>query len=475
MKTPVEIGDVIDLKIEDMNNQGEGIGRYKGYAVFVPGAITGEKARCRVISTKKSYCRATILEQEYFSSERVTPFCRYYEECGGCQLQHLSYEGQLKFKQKRVVDSIEKIGKIHPGTYELLPILKMDNPWFYRNKIQLPVRDGGGYAELGFYKKGSHQLVGIDSCMIQDKRGNMALNEVRKIINKYNFPAYNEREHSGLLRHVVIRVGVFTGEIHLVFVTRKNEFPFRKRITAELSEKIPGLVGITHNINPGRTNVILGDKDKTIWGRSYVRDRLGDLEFNISPRAFYQVNSYQAERLYKRSVEISGIKDDYKNSFEDKQVVDAYSGIGTMTLFFASYAEKVVGMEVVEDAVRDAEENAMLNGLMERTEFYQGEVEKLLPELSNKNKLDPGIIIFDPPRKGCEESFLKEVLKCYPEKIVYISCNPSTLARDLDLIVNEKNKNITGGSTAYELKKVQPVDMFPHTIHVETIALLELA
>lgn len=474
MELPVKVDDIIELRIEDLNNKGEGAGKYKGYTVFVPGALPGEMLKCRIISTKKNYSRGVLYHLKESSPQRIEPTCQYYNErCGGCQLQHLSYEGQLNFKENKVKNDMWKIGKIAPETYKFLPIISMDIPWNYRNKIQLPVREINGKTKMGFFKKSSHELVEVDSCLIQEKNGNKALKEVKKIVGKYQISPYNEKNHKGLLRHIVIRVGTFTGEVQLVFVTRQNKFPDRKKIVAELSEKIPGLVGIIHNINPDKTNVVMGEKEKTIWGRPYLRDKLGKLKFNISPRAFYQVNAYQAKRLYEKSLEIvRENNDDLVEGF--KKVIDAYCGIGTIALYFALYAREVIGVEEIEEAIKDAEANAGLNNLDDKVTFYQGKVEEILPSLEKSEEKLPELIVLDPPRKGCDPQFIDTILDFLPWKILYISCNPSTLSRDLNLLLNswKENKSIEEPKN-YDLKYIQPVDMFPHTIHVECIALLE--
>ena len=462
---PVKVGDKITVDIDDMNHQGEGIGRYEGFAIFVPEALPGEEVNCEVISTKKNYARALIIEIKTSSKDRVSPPCPYYKDCGGCQLQHLSYEGQLKFKEKQVKENLEKIGGIDSREYEFLPIMGMKHPWNYRNKIQLPVRKIGNETEVGFFKKRSHNLIPVDYCMIQDERGNLALKKVREILQNYDVPPYDETKHEGLLRHVIIRVGANTGEILIIFVTKENKFPNKKKIIKELEDKMPDLVGIIHNINQKHTNVILGNEQKTIWGRSYLKDKLGNLEFKISPGAFYQVNSYQAEKLYDKSVDLSCI-DASSHNKTNKLVLDAYCGIGTIALNFARYADEVIGMEVVKDAVNDARENAKINGLDKNAEFWHGKVEEIIYELREHKEQEPEIVVVDPPRKGCDKDFLQALLDLKPQKIIYISCNPSTLARDLNLLVSSDK-------TKYHVKTVQPVDMFPHSIHVEAVMLIE--
>ncbi len=461
--TPVSKGDNIALEIEDMNHQGEGLGRYEGFTVFVPGALPGENVSCEVISVKKNYARAFIKDINMSSKERVKPPCPYYDKCGGCQLQHLSYQGQLRFKEKQVKDSLEKIGKIDLGEVEFLPILGMKTPWNYRNKIQLPVREFENNVEIGFFKQNSHELVPVEHCMIQDEKGNKALTKVKELIKKYELSPYDERDKKGLLRHVVIRIGINTDEVLLIFVTSKNQFPHRKRIVAELIEAIPGIIGIVHNINDRDTNVILGEKNKTIWGRPYLFDKLEGLKFKISPGAFYQINAYQSGKLYNKSVELSGVE-----YGEDKRVLDAYSGIGTIALFFSLYTSDtsdVLGLEVVPEAVEAAVENARINNLDKKVSFWEGKVEDLIYEYIDDftNKPKPDIFVLDPPRKGCDRRFLDAILELKPEKVIYISCNPSTLARDLNILS-------TGD---YKLKTVQPVDMFPQTVHIEAVVLIE--
>ncbi|UMZ74527.1 23S rRNA (uracil(1939)-C(5))-methyltransferase RlmD [Natranaerofaba carboxydovora] len=464
---PVKVGDRITVDIDDMNHQGEGIGRYEGFAIFVPEALPEEEVECEVISTKKNYARALITEIKTSSKDRVSPPCPYYKDCGGCQLQHLSYEGQLKFKEKQVKENIEKIGGIDSEEYEFLPIMGMKHPWNYRNKIQLPVRKIDNETELGFFKKRSHNLIPVDYCMIQDERGNLVLKKVREILKKYDIPPYDETKHEGLLRHVIIRVGANSGEILIVFVTRENKFPNKKKIIKELEDNVTDLVGIVHNINQKRTNVILGDAEKTIWGRSYLKDKLGNLEFKISPAAFYQVNSFQAEKLYNKSIELACLHNETnETNIKNKLVIDAYCGIGTIALNFARYADEVIGMEVVKEAVNDARDNAGINNLENKAVFWHGKVEEIIYELREHKEQEPEIVVVDPPRKGCDKDFLQALLDLKSQKIIYVSCNPSTLARDLNLLVNSDK-------TKYHVKAVQPVDMFPQSVHVETIVLIE--
>ncbi|MGY0694988.1 23S rRNA (uracil(1939)-C(5))-methyltransferase RlmD [Virgibacillus sp. FSP13] len=448
---PVKKNEIITLKFEDLTHEGNGVGKINGYPLFVPNALPDEEAKVKVVKVNKNFGFGKLLELVKESPERVEPACD--TDCNGCGLQHMSYKLQLEMKQNQVKNAMKKIA--HLEDVPIHPIIGMDDPLHYRNKVQIPVGEKDGELITGFYQKRSHRIMeNTETCVTHNDVINEVVKAVRSIANRLGIKAYNEQSHSGVLRHIMVRTGHATNEIMVVLVTRTEKLPNQDVLTKELTETFPNIKSIMQNINEKRTNVILGRKTKLLWGEEYIYDRIGDLTFAISAKSFYQVNPVQTKMLYDKALEYAQIDG-------HDTVIDAYCGIGTISLFLAQQAKKVYGVEVVPEAISDAKKNANLNG-MTNAEFVVGEAEKIMPWWKAQG-LDPDVIVVDPPRKGCDEELLKAMLDMRPKRIVYVSCNPSTLARDLRILED-------GG---FKTQEVQPVDMFPMTGHVETITLLQ--
>lgn len=459
---PVAKNDEVVIDIIGMNHDGEGVGRAEGYTLFVAGALPGEKARVKVLKTKKQYGYAKLLDVVEASADRVTPPCPIYDKCGGCQLQHFGYDAQLAWKRQHVVDALERIGKLRvaegapaDGDHAVVvrPTLGMAEPWRYRNKAQVPVGITDGALVGGFYARGSHRIVDMETCLIQHESNDDVVSRVKAIGRRLGITAYDEETGRGLLRHVVVKVGFRTGEMMLVLVTNGDRIPHEEEWIAAIREEMPSVVSICQNVNTRQTNVIFGDVTRVLWGREVIFDSIGDVKFAISARSFYQVNPLQTEVLYGKTVEYAGLSG-------QETVIDAYCGIGTISLFLAQHAKRVYGVEIVKEAIEDARVNAELNGMSHVT-FEVGASEDVIPAWKEQG-IEADVIVVDPPRKGCDPRLLDTILEMKPERVVYVSCNPATLARDLRLLED-------GG---YRTVEVTPVDMFPHTVHVESVALL---
>lgn len=449
---PVKKNEYITLTFEDLTHEGNGVGKIDGYPLFVPYALPGEEAVVKVLKANKKFGYGKLVEMKKESTERVDPPCNVYYKCGGCQLQHMSYELQLDMKRNQVKNVMRKIA--HLDHVPIHPTIGLEDPWRYRNKVQIPVGEKNGELITGFYRMRSHDIIDeMERCIIQDETNDIIVDAVREIANDLGISAYDEDKDRGVLRHIMVRTGRTTKEIMVVLITRTDKLPHQEELIQRLTEAHPQIKSIVHNINRKRTNVIFGRKTKVIWGEEYIYDTIGDIRFAISPRSFYQVNPEQTKVLYDKALEYAQID-------ENDVVIDAYCGIGTISLFLAQKAKKVYGIEIVPDAIEDAKMNAKINGIT-NAEFVVGEAEKVMPEWKNQG-FTPDVIVVDPPRKGCEPEFLHAMIEMEPKRIVYVSCNPSTLARDL-VILEE------GG---YETKEVQPVDMFSQTNHVECVALM---
>ncbi len=450
---PIQKNDYIDVVFEDLTHEGSGVAKVEGYPIFVPFGLPGEKARIKVTKINKGYAFGRLMELLEESSDRVEPPCPIYRQCGGCQLQHLSYEGQLKAKEKMVREIMARIGKL--PDVPVHPVLGMIEPWNYRNKAQVPVGEMEGGLVAGFYAKRSHEIINMDECLIQVTENDDTIRTVKAICEKYRVRAYDERNHKGLLRHIMVRHGQVTGEIMVVLVTRTPELPHAREIIKEIIDSVPGVKSIIQNVNSLKTNVILGSKTSVLWGAEVIYDYIGDVKFAISPRSFYQVNPTQTKVLYDKTLE-------YANLTGDETVIDAYCGIGTISLFLAQKAKKVYGVEIVPEAIEDAKKNAELNGIT-NVEFAVGSAETVIPAWYEEG-ITADVLVVDPPRKGCDENLLNTIAEMKPKKVVYVSCNPATLARDLMYLEEH----------GYKTVEVQPVDMFPQTMHVESVAKLVL-
>ena len=451
-KIPVVVGRLYDVLIDDLSHDGLGIARIDGFLVFVKDALPGERVVIKVTNAKKKYAHALAVEMINETNQRINPPCSLFENCGGCQIQHLSYDSQLEFKKDIVIRNMKKFAQIENP--HVLDVLGMDNPWRYRNKTQIPfgLNENGGIV-AGFYKSRSHEIIDMPSCLVQTVVADNIIAAVKEIACEFDIIPYNELEQNGILRHVVIRVGFRTKQIMVVFVTKTPDLPHKEVLCDQLVTRFPVIKSIVHNVNPKVTNVIFGNETTTIYGEDYIRDTLDGLDFLISARSFYQVNSMQAEVMYKKVV-------DFAEVCAETIVFDAYCGIGTITLFLARQAKIVYGVEIVPDAVRDAKENARINGL-ENVNFEVGASEVVIPRLISEG-IRPNVIVVDPPRKGCDIALLEAITYAEPERVVYVSCDSATLARDVKVLVD-------GG---YRLEVVQPVDLFPQTSHVETVVLL---
>ena len=449
---PVRKNEFYDVVFEDLTHDGNGVAKIDGYPVFVPNSLPGEKGKIKMVKPSKGYGFGKLMELYEESPERKEPPCPIYQECGGCQIQHSSYEGQLAAKTKHVRDVMERIGKL-PNVL-VHDALGMDDPWFYRNKAQVPVGEKDGELIAGFYQKRSHEIIDMDACIIQEKQNDEAIQIVKDILKKYDIRAYDEEKHKGTIRHMMTRVGQKTGEVMVVLVTRTQALPHKEAIVKEIAERVEGIKSIVQNVNAKKTNVIFGAETNVLWGEEAIYDFIGDVKFAISARSFYQVNPVQTKVLYDKALE-------YAELNGEETVIDAYCGIGTISLFLAQKAKKVYGVEIVPEAIEDAKRNAKLNGL-ENVEFAVGEAEKVIPNWY-KEGITADVLVVDPPRKGCDEALLKTIIEMKPKKVVYVSCNPATLARDLRILED-------GG---YETREVQPVDMFPQTMHVESVAVLK--
>ena len=452
-KLPVKKNDVVTLTFEDLTHEGNGVAKINGYPLFVPFGLPGEEAEVKVVKVNKRFGYGKLLDVKKASPHRVTPPCNVFYKCGGCQLQHMSYEMQLEMKQNQVKNVMRKIA--HLDDVPVHPVLGMEDPWRYRNKIQIPVGEKDGELITGFYQQRSHRIIhDMETCVIQNELGDRMVEAVRRIATDLGIEAYDETTHRGLLRHIIVRTAYGTNDTMIILVTRTEKLPQREELIKQLVETYPSIKSIIQNINSDKTNVILGKKSRTLYGEDYIYDSIGDLKFKISPRSFYQVNSTQTKVLYEKALE-------YADVGENDVVIDAYCGIGTISLFLAEKANKVYGVEIVPEAIHDANINAKINGLS-NTEFVVGEAEKVMPKWKEEG-LRPDVIVVDPPRKGCDETLLQAMIDMEPKRIVYVSCNPSTLARDLRILED-------GGFTTQE---VQPVDMFSQTSHVECVAWLE--
>ncbi|HAT4214940.1 23S rRNA (uracil(1939)-C(5))-methyltransferase RlmD [Clostridium perfringens] len=435
--------------------EGEGIAKIDNkYPIFIEGALKGEKVKVRIVKVNKNFAYGKLMEVLEASEERVNPPCAIYKRCGGCKLQHASYKAQLDFKWDRVKDCVSKIGKLDPSIVKYP--LGMENPWRYRNKVQLPIGLINGEVKIGFFAPRSHDIIDMESCLIQDEIGDKVVKLTREWIEKFNIRPYNvdgEYDEKGIVRHIMIRRGFTTNEVMVVLVTNGEKLPHKEEFVDLMVKNIPGIKSVIQNINLKKTNVILGLESKTLWGEDTISDYIGDFRFNISPLSFFQVNPTQTEVLYGKALE-------YANLTGNEEVFDAYCGTGTITLFLSQKAKKVYGVEIIPQAIDNAWINAKENKV-ENVEFFVGESEVVIPDLINKG-VKADVVVVDPPRKGCDKKLLDAITNINAKKIVYVSCDPSTLGRDLQVL--EEN--------GYKTLEVQPVDMFPNTSHVETVALI---
>ncbi|KRL83402.1 23S rRNA (uracil(1939)-C(5))-methyltransferase RlmD [Ligilactobacillus apodemi] len=449
---PVTKNQKLTATIMDLTYQGMGVAKVDGYSLFCDDALPGEEVVLHVLKTGKNFGYAKVVERLTTSPERVTGKGKAYSQTGIAPLQHLAYPAQLKFKQKLVSDLLQKA---HLDALDVAPTLGMQVPYAYRNKAQVPVREINGELKAGFFKRGSHNFLPLDDFLIQDKRIDEVIQAVLQILQKYHITAYDEATHSGTLRHIMVRRGHYSNEVMVVLVTRTKKLPHKDEIVAEIIAKCPDVVSLQQNINSKQTNVILGDETHVLAGKEYITDQLNGLKFEISAKSFYQVNPTQTEKLYQEAIKRAGLTG-------KETVIDAYCGIGTISLSMAKHAKKVYGVEIVEAAIADAKKNAALNNL-DNLEFEVGNAEEWMATWQEQG-IKPDVIMVDPPRKGLTQSLIESATKMQPTKIVYVSCNPATLVRDLQSFMD----------LGYKVTQpILPVDQFPQTAHVETVTVLE--
>lgn len=450
---PVKLNETYTATIRDLGIHGEGIGSVDDFTLFVPGALPGETVTARIVAAKKSYAQGKLISIEKPSPFRTKPECPAYHACGGCQISHLTYEGQLAVKEQRVKDVVSRLGGFSADL--VLPVLPAENPWNYRNKMTVPVAQATGGPVIGYYRQGSHQVVPIDGCLIQEEENNRVLRFAKGFMARHSIQGYNEKSRKGSVRHVMARTGDH-GEVMVVIVTATPALPFAQLWVKEMRELLPEVVSIYHNVQKSPGNVILGETLHHLWGKKTLTATLEGLAFEVSPFSFFQVHRTQAEKLYDKALEYAALTG-------GETVIDAYSGTGTISLCLAKKAKKVIGIEIVKAAIDDGWKNAEFNHV-ENVEFHAADAGKLMPELY-KAGLRPDVIVMDPVRAGCSEDVLKAAAAMEPKRMVYVSCNPATFARDAKILAG----------LSYTLREVQPVDMFPQTMHIETVALLERA
>lgn len=444
--------DLVTISIEDMGVDGEGIGKYEGYTLFVKDAVIGDTAQVKIIKMKKNYGYARLMELVQPSAKRAAPRCPFHRQCGGCQLQALSYPEQLIFKENKIRSNLQRIG--HFDSVFLEPIIGMDEPYSYRNKAQFPIgEDKEGNPVAGFYAGRTHDIIANTRCYLGDSINETVLGIILSFMKENHIRAYDEKTGRGLFRHVLIRKGFTTKEIMVCLIINGTKLPHAEKLINKLI-KIEGMTSISLNSNLEMTNVILGKELKVLWGSGYIRDYIGDICYRISPLSFFQVNPVQTRKLYDKVIEYAELT--------GKEIVwDLYCGIGTISLYLAGRASQVYGVEIIPQAIEDARENARINGIA-NAEFYVGKAEEVVPALYEKEGIHADVIVVDPPRKGCDGVLLDTILKMSPQKIVYVSCDSATLARDLRVLCDN----------GYGLVKGCGVDQFPMTVHVEAVIMM---
>lgn len=450
-KINIKKGQEYIVEIIDNGYEGEGIAKIDNFTIFIPGAIKSEKVKILIVKVLSSHAFGKILEILNKAETRQEVDCLTYKRCGGCNLRHIKYEETLKMKQNAVQSLVNKTLK---NKIQVQETVGMENPFHYRNKAQYPIGiDKNGEPIIGVFANRTHEVIKMEKCLIQNATSEEIAKYILEFIKCNKISIYNEQTGKGLFRHVVIKVGIKTGQIMCILVVNGNEIPKEKQLKQELITRFPQIKTIIKNVNMKNTNVILGQENINLYGDGYIEDILGEYRFKISPLSFYQVNPVQAEKLYNLGVKMAEIS-------KSDTVFDLYCGIGTISLFMAKYAKKVYGIEIVKEAVDAARENAQMNKVT-NTEFYAGDVEVILDEMINKKGISADIVMFDPPRKGLDKNSINNILKIRPKKIVYISCNPATLVRDL-----------AGFENSYDINTIIPVDMFPWTSHVECCTVL---
>lgn len=453
MEIPVSKNKEYVVDIMDNGFEGEGIAKIDNFTIFIPNTIKGERVRIMIVKVLSSHAFGKLIEILKASPVRETEDCQTYKRCGGCQLRHIKYEETLKIKQNAVQSLVNKTLK---QKIEVEEPLGMENPYHYRNKAQYPLGiNKEGKPVMGVFANRTHEIIPIQNCLIQNKQAEEVAKFIFDFIVKNKISIYDEKKQKGLMRHIVTKIGIKTKEIMCILVVNGNEIPQEKELINQVIMHFPNVKTIVKNINKQNTNVILGKENIPIYGDGFIKDKLGEFVFKISPLSFYQVNPIQAERLYQIGVDAAQIT-------KQDIVFDLYCGIGTISLFMARFAKSVYGIELVEEAVCAARENTLINKI-DNAQFIAGDVEKILDDLINEQKIIPDIVMVDPPRKGLDRSSIDNILRISPKRLVYISCNPATLVRDLSALEG-----------LYEINRLKPVDMFPFTSHVECVAVLQL-
>ncbi len=437
--------------IDALGSEGQGIGRIDNFTVFVDGSVPGDYVEALMIKVKKSYAVGKMVNLIEKSKNRVDAICPVFNKCGGCQLQNLVYSEQLNFKKNKVLNDLKRIGGIEA---EVCDTIGMEYPYYYRNKAQFPVQKSrDGKPLIGFYRKHSHDIIDIKECFIHHKINIKIIEIIKKFMIKNKIEPYDEITHKGLVRHILTRIGFATNEIMICLVINGKYLDNKNELIEDLL-KIDGVKSIVLNINEKQTNVILGNQVKVLWGKEYIIDEIGEIKFKISALSFFQVNTFQTNKLYEKVLEFAELKG-------NETVVDAYCGVGSISLFLAKSARLVYGIEIVEEAIIDARKNAKLNDI-QNVEFIVGDTKNVFADTFVENNIHPDLIVIDPPRKGCEPEVLESILQIEPHKLIYVSCDPATLARDIKTL-----------SQKYTVKKVQPVDCFCQTFHVETVVMMQ--
>lgn len=450
----IQLKQTFPLTIKRLGINGEGVGYFKKQVVFVPGALPGEEVVVEATKINPKFAEARIKKIRVQSPYRVQPPCPFYEQCGGCQLQHLRYDQQLKEKRDIVIQSLERHTKLAIGHLDIRQTIGMEDPWGYRNKSSFQLAQKDGKVLAGLYGLNSHQLIDIDNCAVQHSHTTEATVKVKRILEDLNISIYNEKTKKGLVRTIVTRVGVQTGELQVVLITSQEELPKAEILIEEIQKQLPNVKSIVQNINGQKTSLIFGEETKALAGREFIQETLGDLQFELSARTFFQLNPVQTVALYNEVKKAAGLTGSEK-------VVDAYCGVGTIGLWLADQAAEVRGMDVIPESIEDAKKNAKRHGFT-NTKYVPGKAEEVLPKWVKKG-WKPDVIVVDPPRTGLDDRLLQTILQVEPKKLIYVSCNPSTLAKDIQTL-----------SRKFEVEYLQPVDMFPQTAHVEVVTKLIL-
>ncbi|MED1467311.1 23S rRNA (uracil(1939)-C(5))-methyltransferase RlmD [Bacillus salipaludis] len=450
----IQVNQTFPLTIKRLGINGEGVGYFKKQVVFVPGALPGEEVVAEATKINPKFAEAKIKKIRIKSPHRVQPLCPVYDQCGGCQLQHLGYDQQLKEKRDIVIQSLERHTKLDVNKLDIRETIGMEDPWGYRNKNSFQVGQRDGKVLAGLYGLNSHQLIDIDQCAVQHSQTNEATAQVKRILEDLKIPIYNEKSRKGIVRTIVTRVGVQSGEIQIVLITSQKELPKKELIISEIQKKLPNVKSIVQNINGQKTSLIFGEETVSLAGSEVIQETLGDLQFELSARTFFQLNPTQTVKLYNEVKKAAGLTGTEK-------VVDAYCGVGTIGLWLADRASEVRGMDIIPESIDDAKKNAKRHGFT-NTKYVPGKAEEVLPKWVKKG-WEPDVMVVDPPRTGLDNQLLQTILQVKPGRLIYVSCNPSTLAKDIQTL-----------SAKYEVKYIQPVDMFPQTAHVECCALIDL-